>query len=244
MHTGRSEREVQHGSMLANSGAERNWGWGSPAGQCRAVRRARLIAEAAALSSGMKVLEIGCGTGNFTEHFAASGATVVAVDLSPDLLKIARSRGLPADRVTFLERRFEDCNIEGPFDAVIGSSVLHHLDLQEAIQRAFVLLKPGGTFCFAEPNMLNPQVFLERHFRFAFPQVSPDETAFVRFSLARQLKKNGFEDVSIRPFDWLHPATLPQLIGFVSACGRLIEKVPAVKEVSGSLLIRAVRPER
>jgi SAM-dependent methyltransferase len=88
----------------------------------------------------------------FTEIFARTGATIVAVDISPDLLQRARARGLPPDRVLFLEKRFEECDVEGPFDAVIGSSVLHHLEVDEALRRIFALLA-GRTneLCGAEP---------------------------------------------------------------------------------------------
>jgi 2-polyprenyl-3-methyl-5-hydroxy-6-metoxy-1,4-benzoquinol methylase len=36
----------------------------------------------------MIVLEIGCGTGNFTELFAKTGADIIAVDISQELIRI------------------------------------------------------------------------------------------------------------------------------------------------------------
>src|ERR1019366_1615655 len=105
---------------LAERDTETVWGWGTPAGKLRAKRRADLIIRGARLCSGKRVLEIGCGTGLFTEMFAATGATIVAVDISSELLEKARLRGLPAHQVTFLAKRFEDCAVDGPFDAVIG----------------------------------------------------------------------------------------------------------------------------
>jgi SAM-dependent methyltransferase len=232
-----------HGKRLSELETEMVWGWGSPAGQLRAKRRAGLIIEGARLTPDLQALEIGCGTGLFTKMFAATGAHILAVDISAELLEKARSRNLPADRVAFVEGRFEDGEIEGPFDAVIGSSVLHHLDLDSALVNIHRLLKAGGTLSFAEPNMLNPQVFLERRFHYlpAFSYTSPDETAFVRWRLARKLKTHGYEDIAIIPFDWLHPATPEPLIPSVSVIGRLCEALPGVREFSGSLYIRARR---
>ena len=238
--TERGQSEVDHGKFLAAGGAEDLWGWGSPAGQRRAQRRADLIMQGARLSAGQSVLEIGCGTGNFTEKFAASGARIIAVDLSPDLLDIARQRSLPG--VDFRLMAFEDADVDGPFDAIIASSVLHHLDLTQAWARTFSLLKPGGRLSVAEPNMLNPQIYAERHFRRFFPQVSPDETAFVRWQVTRELRAVGFTDISIVPFDWLHPATPSSLIPLVQGVGGLLERLPLVREFSGSLWITAVRP--
>jgi 2-polyprenyl-3-methyl-5-hydroxy-6-metoxy-1,4-benzoquinol methylase len=226
--------------MLAAQDPEEVWGWGSPAGRLRADRRAALISRGAGLAAGMNVLEIGCGTGLFTEKFAAFGARIIAVELSPDLLEVARGRRLP--QVEFREQDFESCDVDGPFDAVIGSSVLHHLDLSRTWAKIFSLLKPGGRMSFAEPNLLNPQVFCERHFRRFFPYVSPDETAFVRSRLRRDLEHAGFTAISITPFDWLHPGTPASLIRPVQQLGAALERLWIVREFAGSLAISATRP--
>lgn len=252
--------EIKHGELLAAGDTETLWGWGTPAGRKRAERRGRLIARAGDLGPNKRVLEVGCGTGLFTEMFASTGADITAVDLSSELLAKARARQLPADRIRFLEKPFEECAVDGPFDAVIGSSVLHHLDMGRALPKIFGLLKPGGRFSFAEPNMLNPQVWAERHFRQFFPYVSPDETAFIRWilknkmvSLGSDLAQGGqsvagargsysFSEVEIIPFDWLHPAVPALLIEVVLGVGELFEKLPLIREFAGSLLITARKP--
>ncbi len=54
-----------------------------------------MIISGADLKPGLRVLEIGCGTGLFTEMFARTGAHLVAVDISGELLEFAHGRGLP-----------------------------------------------------------------------------------------------------------------------------------------------------
>lgn len=244
----RVERELGYLKRVAEGDPEAIWGWGNPAGRLRAKRRAQFIARGANLRSGIHVLEIGCGTGLFTEMFAQTGARLIAVDLSPEILEKARVRGLPEDQVKFIAARFEECEVEGPFDAVIGSSVLHHLVVDESLHKIFEMLKPGGVLSFAEPNMLNPQIFMERKFTllrpWVFQFVSPNETAFIRIKLRRQLVDIGFDNVEITPFDWLHPRTPKSLISVVEAFGRLLESLPMVREFSGSLLIQGRRPPR
>ena len=244
----RAANEIAHGRMLAAAESEEMWGWSTPAGQRRARRRAELIIGAADLRPGRTVLEIGCGTGMFTEQFAATGARVVAIDISPDLLAKARARQLPGDRVAFEQRRFESLDLDDPgfqswapkgFDAIIGSSVLHHLDIPAAIETSRRLLAAGGRIAFAEPNLLNPQVWMERTFRSWFPYVSQDETAIVRWELQRQLERAGFRHIRITPFDWLHPATPAPLIAVVSRAGRVVESLPGFREFAGSVLIAA-----
>ena len=262
MSTARADHELSHGRWLADHDPELVWGWGTPAGLRRAQRRGDLLVQAAGLAPGVRALEVGCGGGLFTERFASAGAEVLAVELSPELVELARARRLPADRVRFLCGRFEDVPIAGqdglggpasatasdrfsaPFDAIVGSSVLHHLEIDPALRRMHELLRPGGRLAFAEPNMLNPQVWMERRFRHwkRFQYVSPDETAFVRWRLSRTLADLGFIDIRISPFDWLHPATPSPLLGMVQGLGRVLEALPLVREGAGSLIISATRP--
>lgn len=236
--------EILHGKKLIQGDPEQVWGWSTPAGQIRALRRAELIISGARLMPELRVLEIGCGTGNFTEIFAKTGVSLIAVDISHDLLEIARARNLIPERVQFLEKRFEKCDVDGPFDAVIGSSILHHLDVELSLIKIFELLKPGGIMSFAEPNMLNPQILMQKNIPWLKKRLgdSPDETAFVRWILHRHLLKAGFEKIEITPFDWLHPATPVPLIQAIFRVGCLLESIPVIREFSGSLYIRCQRP--
>ena len=241
----RANHEIKHSKILSQSDPELIWNWNTPAGRLRAKRRAEIITKGSRLGPGVCALEIGCGTGMFTEMFAKSGAKLTAVDISLDLIKKAQARNLPSDRVLFLEKRIEDYDIDDSFDAVIGSSVLHHLDIETALKKIYSLLRPGGFMCFTEPNMLNPQVFIERKFRYLLPclwYVSADETALVRWKFRNLLIKTGFEKIEIIPFDWLHPATPIPLIRLMSNIGMLFENTPILREFAGSLCIQCRRP--
>jgi SAM-dependent methyltransferase len=127
------------------------------------------------------------------------------------------------------------------FDVVFGSSILHHLNLAPALGEIYRVLKIRGGIVFTEPNMLNPQIWLERNIPIIrkLTNNSPDETAFIRWVLKKDLINLGFKNVSIRPFDFLHPFTPDMLIPFISNIGNLVEKIPLVREIAGSLLIYA-----
>ena len=88
--------EIEHGRLIAGQ-EESVWHWGTPAGRLRVHRRAKLIADAAGLTTGVRALELGCGTGIFTRHFAATGASIVAIDVSPELLDRAVMKETPGD---------------------------------------------------------------------------------------------------------------------------------------------------
>jgi 2-polyprenyl-3-methyl-5-hydroxy-6-metoxy-1,4-benzoquinol methylase len=151
----RVQHEIEHGRKLANEDTELAWGWGTRAGSLRVEQQSSLVIRGAGLKPGMHVLEIGCGTGLFTSIFSRTGADIIAIELVPELLEKARARNVP--NATFIEGRFEDYPGEAVFDAVIGNSILHHLDVEAALERIFHLLKPGARMSFAEPNMMNPR---------------------------------------------------------------------------------------
>jgi len=101
------------------------------------------------------------------------------------------------------------------------------------------VLRPNGTIFFTEPNMLNPQIAIQKNVPWVKRKLgdSPDETAFFRRPLRRLLEVTGFRDVRINSFDFLHPKTPTALISGVSAVGRFLESVPVLSEFAGSLYI-------
>jgi 2-polyprenyl-3-methyl-5-hydroxy-6-metoxy-1,4-benzoquinol methylase len=237
----RIANEIEHGRFLAQHGAGEIWNWEGRAGKMRWARRVKMLSDH--LRVGMSVLELGCGTGYFTREVARSGANVVAVDVSPELLEMARM-DCSATNVRYEIQNA--CALSYPeemFDSVVGSSVLHHLEIKEALREIYRVLKVGGTIYFTEPNMLNPQIAIQKNVPWIKRKLgdSPDETAFFRWPLRRLLKETGFRDVQIDPFDFLHPKTPSPLVNGLNAFGRFLEHVPVVSEFAGSLYIRAVK---
>lgn len=238
--------EITHSAKLAQGDTDRTFGWSGPAGKLRAQRRADLLKQGAALEWGVTALEIGCGSGVFTELFASTGVLLFAIDISDELLAKAKARKLQRRKVIFARSSIKDMPDYFKFDAILGSSVLHHIkDLPSVLAKLYRMLTPGGRIAFAEPNYLNPQVFLERKLRHVLPcfyYVSDDETAFIRWTLAKALINVGFEDVEITPFDWLHPSTPGWLVPEVDAMGKWLEWIPVVREFAGSLFIQGRKP--
>lgn len=238
----KTENELAHGRRIA-ARPEFYWGWSGPAGRLRAARRAGMY-RGGGLAAGGEALEIGCGTGIFTALAAGGGARITAIDICPELLEKARAacrapgagfRLMNAERLDFAD---------ASFDCVYGSSVLHHLDLAAVLPELLRVLRPGGRLVFTEPNMLNPQILLQKN----LPPLkrlmgdSPDETAFFRWRIKGVLERAGFSGVTAEPFDFLHPWTPAPLVPLAERLGLLLEKLPLVKEIAGSLLIQAAKP--
>jgi len=236
----RLTQEIDHGTKISGD-AEFIWGWGTPAGQVRAERRARFYIELGGIAPGKEALEIGCGTGIFSQKIAKTGVGLTAIDISPDLLNKAKENMAGAS-VNFRLDNAEKLSFgDGSFDTVFGSSILHHLDLAAALGEIKRVLKKGGSLVFTEPNMLNPQIFMERHVKPIGKALgnSPSETAFTRWEVTRALKTLGFTAISVVPFDFLHPWTPDRLIPAVAAAGKVLEHTPLLKEIAGSLVISA-----
>ena len=239
--TNRITKEIQHGRFLAKHGAGEIWNWESPAGRQRWKRRVQMLSSH--LRPGMTILEIGCGTGYFTRELTRHGADIVAIDVSPDLLEIAKAKYSATNVRYEIQNACALTYADAMFDSVVGSSILHHLEIEEALREIYRVLKPGGTIYFTEPNMLNPQIAMQKNIPWIKRRLgdSPDETAFFRWPLRRLLEQTGYRDVRIDPFDFLHPKTPVPLIDRLNALGRFIENVPVISEFAGSLYIRAVK---
>jgi ubiquinone/menaquinone biosynthesis C-methylase UbiE len=234
----RLKNEIAHGKQIA-SYAEAAWGWSGHIGSLRWQRRVRMLLEG--LRPGARVLEVGCGTGLLTEEIAKRGVKVYSLDISQELLKQAREKSGNKDIVFFCSSAYELGFADSSFDNIIGMSVLHHLDMDRALDEFHRILKKGGRMAFSEPNMLNPHIFAERHFFREKFHNSPDETAFVRFSLKRQLERHGFSKIEIDPFDFLYPKIPDSFAGRAESFLKVFEKIPLVSEIAGSLFIRAVK---
>ena len=129
--------------------ANRWWDPGGPQKPLHALNPARLgyVATRVPLR-GASVLDVGCGGGLLSEALAKEGAEVTAIDLAPELVKVARLHGLESGvKVDYRVQSVEDLAAERPgaFDAVTCMEMLEHVPDPAAILRACAtLLKPGG----------------------------------------------------------------------------------------------------
>jgi tRNA (cmo5U34)-methyltransferase len=111
-------------------------------------------------SSSLVALDLGVGTGYFTERFLRrfQNGRVVAVDGAAAMIDLARARlGMSADRADFRVGDFRQLQHlglgGGSIDVVFSSYALHHLtrdDKQRVVSRVVALLRPGGWFINAD----------------------------------------------------------------------------------------------
>ena len=243
----RSQREREHFDSIAADLGSVWWGSITAAGRVRLQERGEIAIRRARLGPGVKVLEPGAGNGEFTTRIATSGATIVGIEIAPRQQELATKMlaQFPNAQVVLGDVEERLAFADAYFECIVGNSVLHHLDLSRALPQLYRVLKPGGRVFFFEPNMLNPQIALERNIRFIRRRMmnSPDETAFFRWKLRSTLGRHGFVKIDIRPFDFLHPGTPAALVPPIRALSSALSSVPAVREVGGSLQIYAEKAD-
>ena len=88
------------------------------------------------------VLEVGCGPGELSERIRAElGASVVAIDISPRMVELARKRGVDAVVGDAEDLRFADAS----FDCVVAAWMLYHVpDVDRALGEFARVLRPNG----------------------------------------------------------------------------------------------------
>lgn len=90
-------------------------------------------------------LEIGCGTGTFSRRLAERSDHVLAIDLSPEMIRIARERSTQFPNIDF--QLADICDWPLPdehFDCIASIATLHHLPFAEILSKMKAALKPGG----------------------------------------------------------------------------------------------------
>lgn len=102
------------------------------------------------------VLDVGCGAGLLSEALAKEGASVAAIDLAPELIKVARLHRLESGvEVDYRLQSAESLAAEAPgsFDAVTCMEMLEHVpDPPSIIAACAKLLKPGGRLFLSTLN--------------------------------------------------------------------------------------------
>jgi len=178
----------------------------------------------------VRVLEVGCGAGALARRLAERGANVVAVDLSPGMIALARARTPASLAVAYHVADFRDFPARG-FDVAISVATLHHLPLADALRRLAEAVAPGGRVLVADLFGVrglaglpyNAIAWLAR--RHAAPS-SPDLAAawaahgrhdhLLSFRETRAIARAALPGVAIRRrLDWRYTAVWRKL----AACG-------------------------
>lgn len=138
---------------------------------------------------GQKLLDVGCGDGQFGAEAQQRGWEPYGVELNPPAAKRARERGL-----TMVEGLLQDAELpSAPFDLVTAWDVIEHVpEPRPFVERLASLVAPGGLLVV---TTLNRRSLVARAFRGRWSMVAVDHFTYWD---ARSLTK-AFDDTGLRP---------------------------------------------
>lgn len=148
-----------------------------------------------AASSGEKILDLGCGTGDLTNLISKTGANVVGIDSSATMIDAAKSK---FPHIEFSVKNALDFEFNTKFDAIFSNAVLHWvLDAKTALEQINKNLKVGG--------------------RFVAEFGGADNVNSIVKAIRKVLLNRGFKDNSERPV-WFFPS-LSEYVNLAESCG-------------------------
>ncbi|MCK4763075.1 MAG: class I SAM-dependent methyltransferase [Candidatus Aminicenantes bacterium] len=191
-----------------------------------------------------KIIDLGCGTGNFTRRFAASyEARFFGLDISQKSAALA-ARLDPG--INYCAGDIEHCCFKKEnFDIVLFSGVLHHFeDYETCLREGFRLLKKGGCMLSYDPNIKNPAMWLYRHPAspfFSKKGKTDNEQLLSVSQLALSLQKTGFTNIDVHgiggvTFKYVESRVGRLLLPFYNLFEALLGLIPPAKKY-GSFVI-------
>jgi dolichol-phosphate mannosyltransferase len=227
-------------------GRERYWQKHPVTSELKLRWRALTVRHCFHLLPGESILELGAGSGLWTEHLAVTVRgenPITAAVFNDDLFEIACQRHLPNTKFLRVVDPFTDLPVEH-FDYVIGTAILCHDQYVHNLRALYRVLKPGGQFLFFEANFWNPQVFVKH----AFPSIGRwagnvrCQIGLRKYKLMQMASQEQFTNIDIIPYDIVHPLIPLSMVRPLQSLAFILEHTPGVRELCGTLYIWASKP--
>lgn len=120
------------------------------------------------LLSGKSVLDLGCGSGDHSYYFSKQGLNVICVDISKEMIRLCKEKGLNAFIMDIENLKFKDDTFDGIWAV---TSLLHipKVKMPSVIKKSYDILKSGGLFyvCVKEGDgegLIEDEEFNSRRF--------------------------------------------------------------------------------
>ena len=193
---------------------------------------------------GETILELGAGSGLWTEHLAGAlryQNPITAAVFNDEFVESAK----PIPNVTYV--KVADLLRDLPpasFDYIVGTAILCHNLYPQNLHLLYRLLKPGGQILFFEANYWNPQVCLKNSSRAVgrWAGHAQCQIGMRKYQLMQMASRQGFVEIEILPFDIIHPRTPRFMIPVLQSLAFVLEHTPVIRELSGTLYIWARKP--
>lgn len=201
-------------------------------------------------AKGKTFLELGTGKGNYAFEIKDAGGIVTGIDISDVAVKYAQKQAAElnaGESLRFFVMNAEEINFSNQFDFVIGSSILHHLDLDKSLIGISRVLKENGKGIFIEPLGMNPLINSYRKRTPEFRTVDEHPLRKADFKIFSKY----FDNVQLTFFHFTTLLTVPvrksrifnPLLGFFEFCDSILLKIPFIKYLSWQVVIVVSKPK-
>ena len=145
-------------------------------------------------SKSLSLLDLGCGPGWTSIMLAKLGLDVTAVDISKDMISIAKANAQKDHlKVTFEVDDIEEVNFRNKFDRVLLYDALHHCPNElKVIKNAYEALKPGGIILVIEPNKRHGY---DKSAQKTATRFGVLEKGYSPHYLKKEMRKTGFKNI-------------------------------------------------
>ena len=174
------------------------------------------VAERLALTPETRLLDVGCGPANLTIGFAPFVGACTAIDIEPEMLRVAREHASRAGvNIRFIETSIEDLDAPAnSFDFITAGRSLHWLRKQETLNVLESVVAPGGSIATcgskATDTATNDWVAAYRKMRDAW---SPGHNeSFYKVDLEQWFAPSRFRKVEDICVPYTHRVTIDDLI--------------------------------
>ncbi|MEO6219167.1 MAG: glycosyltransferase [Ginsengibacter sp.] len=220
---------------------DKYWRKRDPIIKDRLLWRAQTFRHLVHLLPTQSILELGCAKGLFTEQVykVSRGENLITSVTFNDKIAGLDHENLP---IEFLNLSSLPGQLEGrSFDFVIAMDLLDKSNNAWFLNKVFKLLKPGGQIVFYESNPWNVMLQLNRFFLNLFGQTDRRQLGN-RSQLYELISQLGFIKIFAAYNDFVYAPLTYKGVWLLRNLSILLENVPFIRTLAGSILIYAQKP--
>jgi len=220
---------------------DKYWHKRDPIIKDRLLWRAQTFRHLVHLLPNQTILELGCASGLFTEQLykVTRGENLITSATFTEEIP-----GLKKEKpgIEFLSLSSFPGQLEGrSFDFIIAMDLLDRSNNAWFLKKVFTLLKPGGQIVFYESNPWNIMLQFNRFFRKLFGQIDQRQLRN-RSQLYELISQLGFIRIFAVYNDFVYAPLTYQGVWLLRNLSILLENLPFIRTLAGSILIHAQKP--
>jgi SAM-dependent methyltransferase len=194
--------------------------------------------------AGSRLLEVGCGTGDYTLLLARMGFKMIGVDLSPRSIEGAREKAaiLGLSDVSFVVADAEALTEipEGGVDGAVSFSTLRYVpNLESALRAIWRVVKPGGAAVVDFPNKFCPWFTLLKNYFGVETHIHDHQ--FSTDQIIQLMCRVGFHDVVATRILFTTYVLPSSLLPAFKLIDRVAEGLPLINKAAGIIVVKGMR---